>query len=306
LCRTERTSGFVVEYRYFLLPFLSFSVIPFAMKEAEFPQLSQAAHQAIRQLHKKSEREAQRLFFIEGEKLCREALQSSAPLEYCVVSATAPESLQIFAHELSLDGVQVYYTHSSKFEQLCDAATPQGIMGVVRFLDSSITPTEPLLVLDGVADPGNVGTIIRTAEWFGVRNILLGAGCADRYNPKTLRSTMGSLFRCAVETTTDLASTLRTRLAQHRIYGASADGAIPLEKLSLDGESRYAIVMGSESHGISPDVMALLTNTVSIGGVTRNSENNARADGAESLNVAVATGIVLHHCFGVARKPTVL
>jgi TrmH family RNA methyltransferase len=272
------------------------------MLASPFSPLSQSRHQAVRRLHKKSEREAEQLFFVEGEKLCREALTAHAPLEYAVVSSDAPESAQQLADELHESGVPVYASPAPKFHQLCDAATPQGILAVVRYLSHSLashtssTNTDIadsfVLALDAVADPGNVGTIIRTADWFGVRFIILGEGCADRYNPKVVRATMGSVFRCAVMASSNLAHALQHDFPTHRFYGASVQASMNLVDMATIATQHPAsplgIVLGSEAHGISPEVASVLAGTFAIEGV---------ADGAESLNVAVAAGIVLHHLF---------
>ncbi len=253
--------------------------------ESFFPPLTQALHHTTRLLHKKQEREEQQVFLIEGEKLCREALLSHATMRYAIITGDPSTSVQVLAHDMSRMGVDVFQTQARKFEQLCDAATPQGVVAVVKFPEMTLNNAQPLVVLDGVADPGNVGTIIRTADWFGVRQILLGAGCADRFNPKTLRSTMGSIFRCTVATTDDLATTLQRGFPQHTFYGATLDGARNLDALRMGG--LYGLVLGSESHGISLPVRRILTDTIKISG----------SEGAESLNVAVAAGILLHYCF---------
>jgi RNA methyltransferase, TrmH family len=261
---------------------------------SSFPPLSLSQHQFLRRLQKRSERDAQRLCVLEGEHLCEELLKTysntkhgettTKPSIYAVVvdAANDTPSVQRLAEDFhSLDN-SVFATTSQKFAALTDTQTPQGILAVIDFPEQSFIPNAPLLVLDGLADPGNVGTMIRTAEWFGVPNVLLGAGTADRFHPKTLRATMGSVFRCAVHSTPHLADELQAHFADYRFYGASLQGAVPLEDVDFSG--KVGIVMGSEARGISPDVLSVLSGTFMIEGF----------GAAESLNVAVATGVVLY------------
>lgn len=283
------------------------------MLASPFSPLSQSRHQAIRRLHKKSEREAERLFFIEGEKLCREALTAHAPLEYVVLSSDAAESTLNLADELHEYGVPVYTAPAPKFQQICDAATPQGMVAVVRFLEGRATSdlaALPIIALDGVADPGNVGTIIRTADWFGLQAIVLGVGCADRYNPKVLRATMGSVFHCAVLPVPNLAHTLRHEFPQYRFYGASLQASQALESVIATHKQHderfntFGIVLGSEAHGISPELASVLAGEFAISGAKSalvSSTGSSAKSGielyAESLNVAVAAGIICHEVF---------
>jgi RNA methyltransferase, TrmH family len=255
--------------------------------------LSASQHQHIRALQKRSEREIARQCVIEGEHLCNEYLSlvqsGRANRPYSVVlpdkpSPNAQARLYALADAFTEIGASVYETSERKFAMLTDAQTPQGILAVIDYPDIPLETDRPFIILDSIADPGNVGTIIRTAEWFGVRNILLGEGCADRFNPKTLRATMGAIFRCAV-LSRHLAETLRRDFAHYRFYGASLQGSQELSALNVDG--CFGIVLGSEAHGISPEVQALLHETFCI--------TRAETSEAESLNVAVAAGIILHH-----------
>lgn len=254
-----------------------------------YPPLKQAQHQAIRALHKKQEREARQEFFIEGIKLCREAVAASMDVRYVVVSNFADKRVLAVAQELHAAGVDIYATRADKFDQLCDASTPQQILAVVGYPNHNLVPREPIVMLDGVADPGNLGTIIRTADWFGFRNIIVGAGSVDRFNPKVLRATMGSVFRCAVVSRPSLARAIVEEFSEYQFFGTALDGILRLPELTKQTLSArpWGIVLGSESHGISAETAAHLTGLVRIAG----------ANSAESLNVAVAGGIILHHCF---------
>jgi RNA methyltransferase, TrmH family len=279
-----------------------------------FQPLSNADHKHIRSLQKRTERERQRLCVLEGEHLCTEYARyrennpeadieihslvvvnesnnensKNTTVNSAVVNGAVSPEVMLLASELALWGTRVYSTSAHKFALLSDTTTPQGILAVIDLPERPFVDAEPLLVLDGVADPGNVGTIIRTANWFGVRNILLGQGCADRFHPKTLRATMGAVFGCAIHSTPNLATTLQTSFAHYALWGASLRGAQMLrevKKNNLQARGKYGVVMGNEARGISPEVLDCLTGTFKIHG---------GASSTESLNVAIAAGIILH------------
>ena len=253
------------------------------MEHSPFQPLPQQMRKDIRALHKRAHRDSERLLVLEGEKLIGEALASGLAIKAVVVHPESVPSALALAHTSEQRGIAVYQTPVQHFRALCDTTNPQSVLAVAGYPAVHIDYTKPVVVLDGVADPGNVGTIIRTAEWFGYSNVLLGPGCADRFNPKTLRSTMGSVFRVAVQPSEALADDIRRHLGDCAVYGATLEATTPLSGIAPP--ARYAVVLGSEAHGISPEVRPLLTHEFLIPGGGR----------AESLNVAVATGISLYH-----------
>ena len=139
-------------------------------------------------------------------------------------------------------------------------------------------PTSGLiLALDGVSDPGNLGTIIRVADWYGIKHIVTSKDSADAYNPKTISATMGSFARVSVSQT-DLTSYLPS--LKLPVYGAFLEGE-NIHKTALKQDA--VLLMGSESHGIRTDCESLVTDKITIPAYGQ----------AESLNVAMATGIIL-------------
>lgn len=249
-----------------------------------FLPLSQSMRKDIRDLHKRSHREQEQAFLLEGERLVGEALRCGASLREVVLPSQASEYALTLARRAAQTGVPVYETPGRHFEALCDTKTPQSILAVAEYPDLDPDFTAPVVILDGISDPGNVGTIIRTADWFGYRTVLLGPGCADRFHPKTLRSTMGSVFRVATLSSDSLPQDIAEHLGRYTLYGATLDATTPLEQIVP--ERRHAVVLGSEAHGISPEVLPLLSQQFLIPG----------SGEAESLNVAVAAGIALYHC----------
>ncbi len=253
------------------------------------PPLPQSMRKDIRALHKRAQRDSEQLFILEGEKLVQEARAGGLSIMAVVVHPGSSPSALALARDCELQEIAVYQTPLQHFQSLCDTSTPQGILAVAEYPAARIDYAKPLVVLDGVADPGNVGTIIRTADWFGYGGVLLGPGCADRFNPKTLRSTMGSAFRVAVAHSSSLSDDLRRHLNGSAVYGAVLGASTLLSDITPP--ARHVVVLGSESHGISGDVRPLLTCEFFIPG-----------GGAESLNVAVAAGVSLYHFATAAAR----
>ena len=166
---------------------------------------------------------------------------------------------------------------------VCDTKTPQGAAAVVRMREQPLTGRR-LAVLDGVQDPGNVGTILRTADAAGLDGALLSADCADPYSPKVLRATMGSVFHLPFRVTDDLPGEL-ARLREERgipVLSGQLDGT-PFDAFR-PGPAGFALVIGSEGNGVSPAVRALADRRLCLPMRGR----------AESLNAAVAAGIMMY------------
>ena len=175
----------------------------------------------------------------------------------------------------------------TEIAQMSGLKTPQGVIAVFKKHitndKSQIANGELVLALDGIQDPGNLGTIIRTCDWFGVHQIICSSDTADCYNPKVVQATMGSLTRVNL-TYTDLPQWLAQQ--QCPIYGTLLNGKNIYQSKIENQESRI-IVMGNEGNGISQAVRELITHPILIPSYPENAETS------ESLNVAIATAIVL-------------
>lgn len=256
------------------------------MNETDFIKpISANLKKMVASLRIKKKREENRLFTAEGEKLCRELIESSFKTELVVIRSSPIDDILALAGEFYKLNVPVYMARKKQFDGLCDTKTPQGILAVVNMEERGDTINEPFIALDGVSDPGNLGTIIRTADWFSIKHIILGENCADRFNPKVVRSTMGSMFRCRVSFKKDLASFVKEAATNggFEIYGATLETDHQIEDFKPAG--KFGLVFGSEAHGISDPVKNELTKEFKIPGRGK----------AESLNVAVSVGISLFH-----------
>ena len=182
-----------------------------------------------------------------------------------------------------------------EIEQMSGLKTPQGVIGVFKkpskpLTSNPLTSNSLILALDGIQDPGNLGTIIRTCDWFGVHDIICSPDTADCYNPKVVQATMGALARVRIHY-----MDLPTWLAQQScpIYGTLLDGEdlykTPLPRGEGSGLGPSIIIRGNEGNGISPAVRKLVTHPIRIPSYS----NEKASDTIESLNVSIATAIVL-------------
>ena len=236
--------------------------------------LSKAQIKWVRSLQQKKNRDAEGVFVAEGAK-CVEELRSAFELVLMVTPDNASEM---------------------EIAQMSNLRTPQGVIGVFHKREARGERREArgerreagiYLALDGVQDPGNLGTIIRTCDWFGVKDIYCSKDTADCYNPKVVQATMGALARVRVHYI-DLAMWLQeVREAGVNVYGTLLEGGNMYEKGAIVDKSTGVIIMGNEGNGISPAVRQLITHPIRIPSYP------ADAETSESLNVGIATAIVL-------------
>lgn len=238
----------------------------------------------IRSLNRKKGREKCGLYYAEGLRIVRDSVTYIPDkIEYLLASQTFFDNNEDFIKALDRDGKIVYITDDKIFNEVCDTETPQGILSVIKISEKSTVNTECdyILILDGVSEPGNMGTIIRTAEASGVNQICLIGSCADIYNPKTVRSSMGSVFRMdfAAIDTSDI---FKLRQSGFTIAVTALSNSVSIEEADISG--KRAIVVGSEAHGASEAVISASDISVRI---------DMRGN-TESLNAAVAAGIAMY------------
>lgn len=218
----------------------------------------------IRSLSQKKFRDLKGLFVVEGEKMVAEARDSGF------------EIVRVYERgDIGPDAM----------ERISMLSTPSPVLAVVRIPEKREERAGGLvLALDGLRDPGNVGTILRLADWFGIRRIIASEDTVDIYNPKVVQATMGSIFRISL-TYCNLPSALKDyRERGIPVFGTFLDGDNIYES-ALDGTSDGVIVMGSESNGISPEVALCVTKRLHIPSFPDGSRTS------ESLNVAIAAAI---------------
>ncbi|GAB1372990.1 RNA methyltransferase [Candidatus Kapaibacterium sp.] len=246
-------------------------------------QVTQKLKKLIRSLHQKQFRDQNGFFVVEGEKLVQELSKSNFLTDLVVIrDSPSPEVIEL-AEFYSENGIPVYTAPKHLFDQLTDTKTPQSILAIAGIQTVEPDYSKPFIALDGVSDPGNVGTILRTASWFGFDQVILGRDCADAFNPKTVRSSMGAIFNVAIHQTPNLDLYIQDNYSSFKIYGATLHTDNSIEGIKI--KSKFGIIFGSESKGISENVNKIVTNPFKIDG----------HGSSESLNVAIAAGITMHH-----------
>jgi len=228
-------------------------------------------------------------------RLVEEALAAGLPFRGALVAPDLARTARgtALVADLERHSVPVEEVGARTFLQLADTEAPQGILGVIeprrwREDDLGLRPGAVALVIDGVQDPGNVGTLIRTAHALGAAGTVVLRGTADPTSPKALRAAMGATFRHPVVMLDDAGFIAWTRKHDVTLWGAAADG-VPLYRALGDAgrgkrEGPIAVIVGNEGAGIRPQLNAVAAQRVAI----------PLAQGAESLNVAVAAGILLY------------
>ncbi len=257
-------------------------------------KITKAQVKFVRSLQLKKNRDEQALFVAEGEKCVSELMKSFEP-----VLLVACEALPLRMLPAAPDGLSWLSASAMQIEQMSSLRTPQGVLAVFRRpADVAVSsPSTLTLVLDGVQDPGNLGTIIRTADWFGVRHIVCSADTVDCFSPKVVQATMGALARVKVQycSLTDWLAGLPKEPCVP-VYGTLLDGDNLYSVLHPAGQSKEqwagtagpaVILMGNEGNGISHDVRRYVTHPVRIPSFPPDAETS------ESLNVAIATAVVL-------------
>lgn len=241
--------------------------------------ISKSQIKQIQQLSQKKFRDMTGLFVAEGFKLVSELTGYFEPV---YLACTAQRSKE-FTH---LTGRTVTVVSTEEMARISLQKTPQGVLAVFKKKTDSfpddIFSQQLCLALDNIQDPGNLGTIIRIADWFGIHNIFCSKNCADPFGPKTVQSTMGALARVKIHTV-DLDVFLGSVHHEIPVYGTFMDGdSIYSEQLSANG----IIVMGNEGNGISGKIEKSVSKRLLIPSFPPESPTS------ESLNVAVATALI--------------
>ena len=226
-------------------------------------------------------RKKEGMYLLEGEHLVEEAIKEKAPMELILVTSNRLEDYQnLLAHT----DVQVIVVSPDVFHKLSMTETTQGVLAVVKIVKQDSLPySGRFIVLDAVQDPGNLGTIVRTADAAGFDAVVLGTGTVDLYNDKVLRSMQGSHFHIPVfqADLKDYLPTLKDKGVQVAVTALHRDSK---DYTILQGSTDVAIVVGNEGQGVSDDVIDLADVVVTIPMFGK----------AESLNVAIASALLMY------------
>ena len=227
----------------------------------------------LKSLHLKKNRDKEELFIIEGEKICLEVINNS-PLDIVMIVHSSTFENRIPEHLME----KSHMATANQLERISALKTPNNVIIVRNKMKAKEFKTNQKSILhENIQDPGNLGTIIRTADWFGIRQVVCSPKCVDLYNTKTIQSSMGSFLRVSV-ISAELAPFIKNN--KLKIGGAVLHGNSLIKN---DISKIDAVIFGNESKGISENLMQLIDLPIKIDG----------AGGAESLNVSAAAAIIM-------------
>ncbi|WP_423188758.1 TrmH family RNA methyltransferase [Alkalibacterium sp. f15] len=226
-------------------------------------------------------RKRQRKYLIEGLHLVEEALKSKAEIEVILIRE---DMVDDYSELLDIREVSVVLVTEEISDLLSDAVTEQGITAVIKSEESfeSIVGDKPVLMLDQVQDPGNLGTLVRTADAAGFEGVIIGTGSVDLYNPKALRSAQGSQFHLTI-----IHDDIEKWIATFKdkgipVYGTALDKNAASYR-SIEPQNRFGLIVGNEGNGVDPYILEQTTKNLYI----------PIKGQAESLNVAIAAGVLM-------------
>lgn len=243
----------------------------------------------IKSLYRKKDRIKNKSFIIEGIKMIEEAIDTNYPIKNIIYT---DQLLKIKDGEILFEKIKgldnIIYVPNNIFKEISDTENPQGVLGIGKFQYKELREIKSkerlfLLFLDEVQDPGNMGTIIRTADAFNSDGIIVTDGCVDPYNPKVVRATMGSIFRVPLYYTSDGIQELKKlKDMDIRLYSTSLVGSMPIYE--ADFNEGFILIIGNESNGVSEEIFSLSDKLIKI----------PMPGGAESLNAGVAASIIMY------------
>lgn len=245
----------------------------------------------VRLLKSSQDRKSEGVFVVEGDRICREIpadrfVEGFVSEDYIRKNGIAEENGECRIYSCSYTAVS-----NSVYKKISSTVSGQGIIGIARqkvrdpldFIEEHGNGKLRLLILENIQDPGNLGTMIRTAEAAGFDAIITDMSTVDAYNPKVIRSTMGGIFRLPVMTADDLVDFLQNaRIRGISLYGAILDGSVEYNKCGY--QDRLGILIGNEGNGLSLEIRSLVDTRVRI----------PMKGKAESLNAAVAAAILMY------------
>ena len=240
----------------------------------------------VKKLKDKKYRDQSNEYVIEGIKLVEEAINENAKIKQIVICEECTKTQEISKKLMyEIASFDCIYVTENIFNNITEVKNPQGILAVIERKNSEneINYNEDIIVaLDGIQDPGNLGTILRTVDSIGLKQILVSKETADVYNPKVVRSTMGAIFRVKVIECEDLEKTLK-QIKKHK-YEIVVTSLQTNESIYDIEYNKKVIVIGNEANGVSKEIQEMADKKVKIPMLGK----------TESLNASVATGIVLY------------
>lgn len=244
--------------------------------------LSKALIKRISSYKESKYRNQDKVFVVEGVKVVNELLNSCFEIEtICALRQWLDDNSKSIINKTN----NIIEVSGDELKKISSFSTPNQVLAVVKTPSPKevVFKDKLVIALDQINDPGNLGTIIRIAHWFGIEDIICSENTVDQFNPKTIQSTMGSLFRVNVSYH-NLKFYLQNLPKDYPIYGAVVENGENIYEKQV--QKHGIIIIGSESHGISNEILPLINNPITIPNFSINQK-------AESLNASIATGIIV-------------
>jgi len=243
----------------------------------------------IKALKKRKYREERKLYFVEGLRFVAQAVEESRKIEKLLISEEfyISEKAKTLLMEVKQCDCECFVLSNALFDEISETENPQGVLAVMKAeshaFDAQAVKNGFLVILDSIQDPGNLGTIIRTADAAGADGIIVSKGSADVYNPKVLRSTMGSIFHIPIYISDNIGDTIALlKTNGMKVYAAHLEGTLNYFDADLRGSA--AVIIGNEASGISDMAAGCADGLLKI----------PMAGRAESLNASIAAGIIIY------------
>jgi len=233
----------------------------------------------------KKHRKLENKFLVEGIKSVLEGLNSDYKCDVVFIANNFAEENNSLTDQINNFKHKIIFLKQKEFEKISDTKTPQGIAAVfikpnLKISTKSLTNEKLIVLLDNISDPGNLGTIIRNCDWFGVKNIFMSENIVDYTNPKVIRSSMGSVFHVNLFENITTANLNELKSADYEILCADIEGE---NIFSYQSKKKKILILSSESHGPSEEFVKISDKKITI----------PKLGSAESLNVASASAVLL-------------
>ena len=245
--------------------------------------LSKTEISRFSKLKLKKYRDSEKLFIAEGKRLVCEGINSNYICKKVIITKEFAEKETRFMTQVRIKSELLERINVKDFAKLTSTKNPQGILAVFSLPEHEelIEETKILVGLENISDPGNLGTILRSCAWFGINHILLSRECADVYNPKVLRASMGAVFKVKITENTDLVNSIKN--LKGKGYKALYADMKGLDYRKIDFDHKSIIIFSNEAFGPSPDMKKICDDAVTI----------PKRGEVESLNVAAAAAVIL-------------
>lgn len=235
-----------------------------------------------KKLKSKKYRDKSGEYIIDGLRIVKHALELNNIVKYIIVSEEFRKTDHYFEISDLLEDIKVYIVHKNMMSEFSETESPQGIIAVIEKVEKNIKELGSVLILDRIQDPGNIGTLIRTADASGFETVIISKGSTDPYSQKALRSSMGSIMNLNLKFSEDLIEDIKSMQSDgYKIYSAALENGVDYKQINYN--NKKSLIIGNEANGIDKEILELSDQSVFI----------PMHGKVESLNASIAGGILM-------------